>query len=107
MLFRSKPLYAWTLALAGGAGFSAGWSARPPEVRLVTTWQEQEMMMYEAGYRMSPSDREAVRACIAECAKEIDSLSREFDARFQPQVDAVKDRYSARIGSILTGDKRR
>jgi hypothetical protein len=103
----TKTLYASTLALAGLAGGATGWSARPVEVRQVVSWKEQKLADYESAFRVTPEERERLRAILEEVEAEIDALRKEFDRKFGPQVDAVRDRYDARIGAILTPDKRR
>jgi hypothetical protein len=103
----TKGLYASTLLLASLAGFSTGWSVRPAEVRVVVSFAEKKMMEYEQSYRLSPQDRAALLALLQDYEREMGSLSREFDRKYGDQVDALKDRYDARLGTLLTADKRR
>lgn len=103
----TKTLYASTLALAGLAGFSTGWTVRPAEVRAVVSFEERLMMDYEATFRMAPAERDSLRALLHDFSVELDSLRTEFDKKFGDQVDAVKDKYDARIRAILTEDKRK
>ncbi len=103
----TKSLYASTLALAGLAGFSTGWSARPVEVRPVVSFEERALLEYAQAYRITPEERERLRAILHDVVVEIESLRGEFDRKFGPQVDAVKDRGDARIRAILTPDRRR
>ena len=102
----TKTLYATTLLLAGLAGFSGGWAARPPEKVFVDA-RERRVLEYERAYRLSAEDREELRAVLGRYFDAIDELRREFDRRYEDQLQALADEYDAEIASILTPDKRR
>lgn len=102
----TRALYSTTLLLAGMAGFSTGWAVRPPERAFVTP-EEQKMLSYEVAFRLSDTDREALRGVVRDYFARLDALSREFDRKFESQVDAVEDEMDARVAAILTPDKRR
>jgi hypothetical protein len=101
-----KGLYALTLALAGTAGFSSGWALRPPET-VVVGEREAMLASWESAYRVTPEDREALRALLGRYEADLDGLRGEFDRTFRDQVDALKDRYDAEIRAILVPAKRR
>jgi hypothetical protein len=103
----TKSLYAMTLVLAGAAGFSSGWTAKPQEIRVVVSPVEQRMMEYEASYRLTAADREALRPLLEGYVRETEDLAREFDRKYEGQVQAVLDKYDAKIRAIATPDKRR
>lgn len=103
----TKALYASTLALAGLAGFSTGWTARPVEEKVVTSFEERQLLDYERTFRITPEERERLRAILREVSVEIQALTAEFDRKFGPQLDAVKDRHDPAIRAILTEDRRR
>lgn len=103
----TKTLYAATLGLAGLAGFSTGWSVRPVEVRPVVSFEERLLVEYEGAYRVTAEERERLRGILRDLGVELDSIRNEFDRKYGDQVDAVKDRYDARIREILTPDRRR
>jgi hypothetical protein len=102
----TKALYGVTLALVGAAGFSTGWTIRPPEVRYLTL-EEQMMAEYEQNWRLTPAETERLRAVLGEFTREMDALRNEFDSRFEGQVTLVKDKYDAKIAAILVPEKRR
>ena len=102
----TKGLYALTLALAGAAGFSSGWAAKPPEARYLT-FEEMKLAEYEKHYRLTPGDRAALAAVLGDYAREIDGLAKEFDRKYEAQVGAVKDKYDARILAVCTPEKQR
>lgn len=102
----TKALYGSTLLLAGLAGFSTGWTARPAEVRFAS-FTERRLHEYETHWRIGAAEREELRAILAEFEKEIEGLRREFDRNFEGQVTAVKDRFDRRIEAILVPAKRR
>ena len=106
-MMNTRALYGVTLALAGAAGFSTGWSVKPVVERPVVSFVDRNLMEFEQGWRMTPEERESLRAILRDFDGELDSLRREFDGKYKDQVDAVKDRYDARIRAILTADKRR
>ena len=102
----TRGLYSITLLLAGMAGGATGWAVRPPE-RVFIAPEEQQMLSYEAAFRLSDADREALRGVVRDYFSRLDALSREFDRKFESQVDAVEDEMDARVAAILTPDKRR
>ena len=102
----TKTLYGLTLALAGLAGFSTGWTTRTPEVRY-ETMSEKMLREYEANWRLGPAETERLRAVLDEFTREMDALTREFDSKFGDQVTLVKNKYDAKIFAILTPEKRR
>ena len=102
----TKSLYAATLVLAGMAGFSSGWAVRPPE-RVLLSREEAKMLEYEQAYRLSDTDRAALRGVVRDFFERIDGLAREFDRKFDDQIKAVEDEMDARVTAILTADKRR
>ena len=102
----TRMLYSTTLLLAGTAGIATGWAVRPPERAFVTP-EEQKMLSFEAAYRLSDADREELRRVVRDYFTRLDALSREFDRKFESQVDAVEDEMDARAAAILTPDKRR
>jgi hypothetical protein len=102
----TKALYGLTLVLAGLAGFSTGWSTRPPEVKYETL-EEKMLREYEANWLLGPAETEKLRAVLGDFARELEALRKEFDSSFGDQVTLVKDKYDARIFAILTPEKRR
>lgn len=102
----TKALYGATLLLAGVAGYSTGWSTRPPVVKTVT-FEEQMLLEYEQNWRLGAADVEKLRAVLGDFSREMDALRKEFDSRFGDQVTLVKDKYDARIAAILVPEKRR
>ena len=103
----TKTLYSMTLVLAGLAGFSTGWTVRPAEVRVVVSFEERLLMDYEAAYRIPAAERERLRGILQEFSADMETLRTEFDRDYGAQVDALKDRYDARIREICTPDRRR
>jgi hypothetical protein len=102
----TKTLYAWTLVLASGAGFSSGWALRPPE-RVLLSDVDGKMLSYEAAYRMTDADREALREVVRDFYSRMDGLVREFNRQYDAQVRSVEDEMDARVAAILTPDKKR
>jgi hypothetical protein len=103
----TKALYATTLLFAGLAGFSTGWASRPAEVRVVASPEEQRMLEYEANYRLAPAEVEELRGLVHGYFRDLDDLAREFDQKYEGQVQAVVDRYDAKIRALCTEAKRR
>ena len=103
----TKTLYASTLALAGLAGFSSGWALRPVEVRPVVSFVERNLWEYEEGWKITPGERESLRAILRDYETELKGLGAEFDRKYGDQVNAAKDKYDARIQAILTPARRR
>ena len=103
----TRSLYASTLALAGLAGFSTGWAVRPVEVRPVVSFVERNLIEYDEGWRITPQEREELRAILEKYEGELKGLGEEFSRKYKDQVDAVKDRYDGPIGRILIPAKRR
>src|SRR5688572_22839383 len=102
----TKALYGATLVLAGLAGFSTGWTTRPPEVKYLSM-EEQMLLEYERNWALGPPELEKLRAVLGEFKREMDALTKEFDTSFGDQVTLVKDKYDAKIAAILTPEKRR
>jgi hypothetical protein len=102
----TKGLYALTLALAGAAGFSSGWAARPQEERYLTL-EEMKLKEYERYYRLTPEERASLAVVLGDYAREIDFLAKEFDRKYEAQVGAVKDKYDAKILAICSPEKHR
>ena len=103
----TKLLYATTLLASGLAGFSTGWASRPQEVRIVVSPEEERMMGYQAHYRLSAGDVEALRPIVKAYFDDLRALAEEFDSRHRDQVRAVEDRYDARIAAICTPEKKK
>jgi hypothetical protein len=103
----TKSLYAATLVLAGAAGFSSGWTVKPQEVRVVLSPVEQHMLQYERSYRLTPGEREKLQVLVQGYVDETGSLAHEFDRKYHDQVQAVLDKWDAKIKALLTPDKRR
>lgn len=102
----TKALYGASLVLAGLAGFSTGWTTRPPEVRYLT-FEGRLLADYEENWRLAPAETERLQAILADFSREMDALRKEFDSRFGDQVTLVKEKYDAKIAAILTPEKRR
>ena len=105
-MLSTKTLYATTLVLASVAGFSAGWTVRPGEVRVLTE-EESLMRPYEECYRLSPEDRDALRAVVRDYRAAVQRLVAEFDRRYEEQMKAVTDQFDLKIGAIATPAKKR
>jgi hypothetical protein len=103
----TKSLYTATLVLAGAAGFSSGWTAKPREEVVISDPVEIRMRGYERSYRLTDADREALRGFVRDYVKETETLALEFDRKYESQVNAVLDKWDAKIKALLTADKRR
>ncbi len=102
----TKGLYTITLVLAGAAGFSTGWAARPAQVEYLS-FEERYLVELEKNYRLTPAEVASLRTILDSLAKEREGLAREFDRKYGDQVDALKAKYDARIQAIVTPEKRR
>jgi len=102
----TKGLYAVTLALAGAAGFSSGWAAKPQEERYLSL-EEMKLREYERHYRLTAEDRAALASVLGDYAREIDGLAKEFDRKYEAQVGQVVAKYDTKILAICTADKHR
>jgi hypothetical protein len=105
-MINTKALYASTLVLAGMAGFSTGWTARPAEVRYAS-FEDRYLDDLLKHYRLSDEEVANLRSILADLAKEKEGLAREFDRKYHDQVDAVIAKYDVRIQGIVTPEKRR
>ena len=105
-MVNTKTLYATTLVMASVAGFSAGWTVRPDEVRALSE-EERLMLPYEKGYRLSPEDRDALLAVVRDYRAAVQKLVAEFDRRYEEQMKAVTDQFDRKIEAIATPAKKR
>jgi hypothetical protein len=103
----TRTLYATTLLFAGLAGFSTGWATKPQDVKVIVSPEEQRMLEYEANYRLAPAEVQELRGLVHAYFRDLDDLAKEFDRKYEGQVQAVVDRYDGKIRALCTEAKRR
>ncbi|MHC4922498.1 MAG: hypothetical protein ACYTG4_00245 [Planctomycetota bacterium] len=105
-MLSTKTLYISTLALAGAAGFTSGWAAKPEQaVRM----DEEAVTLrnWEQHYVVDDTDRENLRELFRSFVADRKELREEVRPLIDARVRDLADRYDSQVAAILTESKRR